>query len=219
MDDRRPYQWPNWSPDGTKIELWADIREPGNEDIYVVVFKKPGAPLTPAISGHGSTHPQLTWRPATQHREIKEYEIHRSDEEAGAYSQVGAISERYTYLDVSSKIGRNETTLVVDDTWGFPDQGTIEVEALSSEFESELVSYTGKTSRSFTGCTRGAHGTQPAEHWNDSFVWRHTGSHGYGILGEGRAWYKVRSVEWSGLKSSFSDATVFPADGGTAPVP
>jgi hypothetical protein len=37
-------------------------------------------------------------------------------------------------------------------------------------------------------------GSLPAEHYNDAFVWKYTGSHGYTVASEQNAWYKVRGV-------------------------
>jgi hypothetical protein len=49
------------------------------------------------------------------------------------------------------------TTLTVDSTAGFPSSGTLIC-------ESEQITYTGKTSTTFTGCTRGANSTAAAAH-------------------------------------------------------
>lgn len=49
------------------------------------------------------------------------------------------------------------TTINVIDTTSFPSTGYIVI-------DSEIISYTGKTGTSFTGCTRGADGTSAASH-------------------------------------------------------
>jgi len=140
------------------------------------------------------------------HKETKEYWVYLSLTENGEYTKVATVPEIITYLEAPSKISASETTIYVDSTSGFPNTGIIEISGLSSEKPAELVSYTGKTANSFTGCTRGALGTTPAEHWNDAFVWKYTGHHGYMGSFVDSAWYKVKSVEWSGLSSDLSEA-------------
>jgi len=207
----RPYQWPTWSPDGTKILFWSDsMQEEGNEDLYLVVFKRPDAPTELSASRVGS-QVAVTWKPAFQHREIKEYEVFRAALEGGAYEKIGTVSEHYTYLEAPSKVTADAGVLWVDTTVGFPEQGVIQVMGLSTERPQELVAYTGKTSDSFTGCTRGVLGTEAAEHWNDAFVWRYTGTHAYLDAIDLGGWYKVRSVEWSGLVSELSEPVFVPA--------
>ncbi len=53
------------------------------------------------------------------------------------------------------------TTITVDSTDFFPSSGTLLV-------ESEQITYTGKTSTTFTGATRGANGTSAAAHADDA---------------------------------------------------
>ena len=59
------------------------------------------------------------------------------------------------------------TTVTVDSTTNFEDAGTITV-------GTENISYTGKTSTTFTGCTRGADSTTAASHVDASTVTRST---------------------------------------------
>ena len=197
---------PTWSSDGTKILFDSkSMLEPGNEDIYMVIFKKPEAPSDLVIKHTGSAY-ELTWKPAAQHREVKEYAIWKAASMNGQYQKIAAVPAVYTYLEAPSKISPAATTIVVDSTDEFPSQGTIEILGLSTERPTELVSYAGKTATSFTACTRGVMGSLPAEHYNDAFVWKYTGSHGYTVASEQNAWYKVRAVEWSGIASELSDA-------------
>jgi hypothetical protein len=56
-----------------------------------------------------------------------------------------------------------DTTITVDNTYDFPEQGRIRI-------EDEEITYTGKTPTTFTGCTRGARGTRAASHADDSVV-------------------------------------------------
>lgn len=66
----------------------------------------------------------------------------------------------YSATTLSSAINNSVTTIPVVDTDGaypFASANTIRI-------DSELISYTGITSTSFTGCTRGAYGTTAASH-------------------------------------------------------
>lgn len=201
QDDFSAYA--TWSPDGTKVIFRGDVREMGNDDIYMAVFKKPDPPtLLSAVKAAGRI--TLGWSPAFEHREIKEIEIYSCDTQDGTYTQIDTVPEIYTHLDAPGRIGSTETAIDVDSTDGFPDEGIVEVIGLSTEVPGELVAYTSRTPTSFTGLTRGYGGTVAAEHWNDSFVWKHTGAGGYEGVDGGNDWYKVRSVEWSGLKSELS---------------
>ena len=78
------------------------------------------------------------------------------------------------------------TTVTVDSTTNFEDAGTITV-------GSENISYTGKTSTTFTGCTRGADSTTAASHADDSTVTRST------------KWYNITRA--SGAYSATADET------------
>lgn len=57
------------------------------------------------------------------------------------------------------------TTLIVDSTTGFSSTGTLII-------GSEEITYTGKTSATFTGCTRGANSTTAAAHLDDAVVYQ-----------------------------------------------
>ena len=70
-----------------------------------------------------------------------------------------------TLLD--GAINDSATTVTVDSTANFESIGTITVGA-------ENITYTGKTSTTFTGCTRGADSTSAAAHDDDSTVNRAT---------------------------------------------
>ena len=83
-------------------------------------------------------------------------------------------------------ISDTDTTVTVDSTTNFEDAGTITV-------GSENISYTGKTSTTFTGCTRGADSTTAASHVDDSTVTRST------------KWYNI--TRSSGAYSATADET------------
>ena len=61
----------------------------------------------------------------------------------------------YTTLTVA--VNSSATVLTVTSTTGFPTTGQIKV-------ESEIITYTGITATTFTGCTRGARGTTAVSH-------------------------------------------------------
>jgi hypothetical protein len=71
-------------------------------------------------------------------------------------TQYGAFYFDYS-TTVSSTVGLNDTTINVVSTTGFSTAGALFIGA-------ELVTYTGKTATSFTGCTRGAAGSSNKSH-------------------------------------------------------
>ena len=62
-----------------------------------------------------------------------------------------------TLINDGDDITATDTTITVDSTGDFPEQGRIKI-------EQEEILYTGKTAVAFTGCTRGARGTKKAIH-------------------------------------------------------
>ena len=65
-----------------------------------------------------------------------------------------------TAINDAGHISSSVTTIIVDSTVGFPPNGKIII-------EDEIISYTGITATTFTGCTRGADSTSSATH-NDN---------------------------------------------------
>ena len=86
---------------------------------------------------------------------------------------VSGLTAIYAYDNTSlstllnGAINDSATTITVDSTANFESIGTITVGA-------ENITYTGKTSTTFTGCTRGADSTSAAAHDDDSTVNRAT---------------------------------------------
>jgi len=64
---------------------------------------------------------------------------------------------------LNGAINNSVTTITVDSTANFSDAGTVEI-------DSERITYTGKTSTTLTGCTRGAEGTSAASHLDNATV-------------------------------------------------
>ena len=87
---------------------------------------------------------------------------------------------------LSGGISDTDTTITVDSTTDFEAVGTITI-------DDENITYTGKTSTTFTGCTRGADSTTAASHADDSTVTRST------------KWYNI--TRSSGAYSATADET------------
>lgn len=68
-----------------------------------------------------------------------------------------------TAIDDADDITATDTTITVDSTADFQSQGRIII-------DSEVIGYTGTTSTTFTGCTRGLEGTTAATHADDATV-------------------------------------------------
>lgn len=71
----------------------------------------------------------------------------------------------YATTQLNGAIDDNDTTITVDarGTADFPEQGRIHI-------DDEEIFYTGKTDKSFTGCIRGARGTQAVAHSDNAVV-------------------------------------------------
>lgn len=81
------------------------------------------------------------------------------------------------------------TTVTVDDTTGFPATGSILIDA-------EIISYTGTTATTFTGCTRGAESTTAAAHDDNAAVYEvRSGSKALRyVVGENAGDYKIKTI-------------------------
>ncbi len=75
------------------------------------------------------------------------------------------METRTTNVDDAGNFLQGATTLTVDDTSGFEDNGYIRI-------NNELIHYTGKTATSFTGLTRGAGGTSDVQHANNVAIFQ-----------------------------------------------
>jgi hypothetical protein len=64
---------------------------------------------------------------------------------------------------LNGAINNSVTTITVDSTTGFPATGRIDI-------DTELITYTGITPTTFTGCGRGANGTTAASHLDNAIV-------------------------------------------------
>jgi len=68
-----------------------------------------------------------------------------------------------TAIDDATDITAADTTITADDTSDFKSQGRIII-------DDEVISYTGTTATTFTGCTRGEEGTTAAIHLDDAVI-------------------------------------------------
>lgn len=75
-----------------------------------------------------------------------------------------------TAINDGAGITATATTITIDSTADFPEQGRIKI-------EQEEIIYTGKTALTFTGCARGVRGTQKATHANNTRV-----HNGYNVI-------------------------------------
>jgi len=64
---------------------------------------------------------------------------------------------------LNGSINNSVTTITVDSTTGFPVAGRIDIDL-------ELITYTGITATTFTGCVRGANGTTAVSHLDNAIV-------------------------------------------------
>lgn len=73
------------------------------------------------------------------------------------------IGKNTINLTNPSYLNSTETTITVFSASGFPSSGNIKI-------DSEIINYTGTTSTTFTGCTRGFAGTTAESHTNVAYV-------------------------------------------------
>ena len=75
---------------------------------------------------------------------------------------------------LNGALNNSATTVTVDSTTGFPATGTIDI-------DSELITYTGLTGTTFTGCVRGVNGTTAASHLDNAIVTNASSWIGWGL--------------------------------------
>lgn len=69
----------------------------------------------------------------------------------------------YATTALNGSLTNSATTITVDDTRDFPEQGRLKV-------DDEEIFYTGKTPTTFTGCTRGVRGTMAVSHSDNAVI-------------------------------------------------
>jgi hypothetical protein len=108
-----------------------------------------------------------------------------------------------SFYPIGQPVAANNVTLTVDDTTNFSPAGTMLI-------GTELISYTGKTLTTFTGCTRGAQGTVAAAHTNNSVIQEATPYYGWGLSASTTTNTQLRL--WS--QSNFGQDLLFNPRGG-----
>lgn len=107
------------------------------------------------------------------------------------------------FYPIGQPVAANSVTITVDDTTNFSPAGTILI-------GTELISYTGKTGTTFTGCTRGAQGTTAAAHADNSLIQEATAYYGWGQSASTTTSTQLRL--WS--QSNFGQDLLFNPRGG-----
>lgn len=85
----------------------------------------------------------------------------------------GGFSLNAAVTQLDGAITSGDTTITVDSTSGFASAGILLI-------DQELILYTGTTSTTFTGCTRGAQGTIAAAHDDNAMVYNAATFSGWG---------------------------------------
>lgn len=85
---------------------------------------------------------------------------------------------------LNGAINSSVTTITVDSTTGFEDDGTLVI-------DTEHISYTGKSGTQFTGCTRGIDDTSAASHLDDAVTYQ-----GFPLVVMSKIWKPL--FEWIG---------------------
>ncbi|MDP6719391.1 MAG: hypothetical protein QGF59_12110, partial [Pirellulaceae bacterium] len=210
----------HWSPDGTKLLFISDKDSPDKKkgDMYLAVVKQPAAPRQPHVANNRADGPLLTWRPASRHTETKEYVVMRSVpsprpnlqgvklDRTGVFEEVSVVPVVDTVL-TGNHLDAKTTTLTVESTDGFPDNGTLLIAGNYSMAAPEVVTYQGKTATGFLKCTRGAEESEATLHWSGARVWclsamQFTDTKLPDL--KRQYYYTVRAREHSGLTSAYS---------------
>ena len=91
------------------------------------------------------------------------------------YIKVDELTDLIESTNLSTNVGIADNTITVDSTTGFPDSfGLLEI-------DSEIITYTGITTNSFTGCSRGFSGITSYRNPNhtDELVFTNSGTVSY----------------------------------------
>lgn len=107
---------------------------------------------------------------------------------------VSASAAQTTAINDAAGISATVTSVTVDSTSGFPAQGRIII-------DSEVMTYTGTTTTTFTGLTRGVEGTTAATHADDATITDRDIIYSY--------WYKPDDLDDYTDTTDFGDAELF----------
>ncbi|MBG85684.1 MAG: hypothetical protein CMO80_02140 [Verrucomicrobiales bacterium] len=174
----------HWSPDGTKLAFMSDKDSTNKKmgDMYLAVVKQPAAPLNPHVANNRTAGPLLTWQPAKEHHETKEYVVMRSVpsprpnlqrvflDRTGVFEEIAVVPVVDTLL-TGEHLSTESTTIHVDSTKGFPKSGRLMIAGNHTMAAPEIVTYQDKTDTVFLNCQRGAEDTAPVMHWSGARIW------------------------------------------------
>lgn len=211
----------HWSPDGTKIVFVSDkdSEDKKRGDLYLVVVNRPAAPSDVTVRCKDG-QATVTWRPAPQHGETKEFEVLRSVpspredyrgrklDRTGVFEPLGTVPVVSTYLGPDG-IDAQAQEIHVESTDGFPESGVLEIAGNHALCPRELVEYVGKTEKSFLNCRRGVDGTEASSHWGEARVWSQSANRFTDTIPPTgwQYYYVVRAREHSCLQSPYSRIT------------
>lgn len=102
----------------------------------------------------------------------------------------GGFSSTVTQNQLNGAINNSIGTVTVDSTTGFSATGTILI-------DSELITYTGLTGTTFTGCGRGAEGTAAAAHSDNAIVYDAATYVGWGEASTVQTSIRLDPANWS----------------------
>ncbi len=123
----------------------------------------------------------------------KMYEVVGPQEQTYGYGwgvgNWGGTVDSATTTTVNEALDATETTITLTSAAAFPTAGTIQV-------DSELITYTGKSTNDLTGCTRGALGTTAATHDNGATATDASDYNGWGVA-VGASFVSLEPGLWS----------------------
>jgi hypothetical protein len=102
----------------------------------------------------------------------------------------GGFSSTVTQNQLNGAINNSTPTITVDSTTGFSATGTILI-------DSELITYTGTTGTTFTGCGRGSNGTAAASHADNAIVYDAATYVGWGQASSVQTSVRLDPANWS----------------------
>ena len=124
-----------------------------------------------------------------------------SIDQGASFSTTVTVNAPAGSTTLNGALNNSATTITVHSTVGFPDVGTITI-------ENETITYTGKTSTTFTGATRGASSTTAAAHATSIAVTYTAGLldlTGYTVLGQIRKTFD--STASASMTTTITNAT------------
>lgn len=160
----------------TALNTEFQITQIVNSTIYIITLPLSVSPPNASGSGGGTVDAAYQLQPGLPANTIG------NGFGAGVWNGVNVAttySATLTYTSGTTPwelLNASSTTINVNDTTGFPATGTIIIDA-------EIITYTGVTSTSFTGCVRGTNGSTAVIHGYRPTAGTPTAPTIYGVLG------------------------------------